>query len=96
MKMILEEISELKYIKEIKILNYDGLKQIPKEKLKNLIDNAKLTIMPDIHTAKWQRVLDGAWIYAKCSSCGSLQDVTSNYCPNCGAKMEGSEDGKNI
>lgn len=46
--------------------------------------------------AKWQRVLDGAWIYAKCSSCGSLQDVKSNYCPNCGAKMEGSEDGKGI
>lgn len=46
--------------------------------------------------AKWHRVIDGNWVYAKCSSCGSLQDVKSNYCPNCGAKMEESEDGESI
>lgn len=51
---------------------------------------------PDKHTATWQCVLRGDWIYEQCTSCGSLQDAISNYCPNCGAKMEESEDGKNV
>lgn len=45
---------------------------------------------------KWQCVLRGDWIYEQCSSCGSIQDARSNYCPVCGAKMEESEDGENI
>ena len=27
------------------------------------------------------------WIYAKCSKCGSVHNVRSNYCPSCGARM---------
>lgn len=27
----------------------------------------------------------------KCSKCGYLVDRVSNYCPNCGAKMDGGE-----
>lgn len=34
----------------------------------------------------------GRWIYAKCNLCGKVQDVRSNYCPNCGAKMKGEQE----
>ncbi len=44
-------------------------------------------------------VVHGRWIYEpvefayekdiKCSVCGSYVEHTSNYCPNCGAKMDG-------
>lgn len=37
----------------------------------------------------------GRWIYAKCNLCGKVQDVRSNYCPNCGAKMKGENDADN-
>lgn len=36
---------------------------------------------------EWIDEQRGRWIYAKCNLCGKVQDVQSNYCPNCGAKM---------
>jgi len=39
---------------------------------------------------KWIGHQEGRWIYAKCSECGTVHDVKSNFCPNCGAKMEKS------
>ena len=31
------------------------------------------------------------WIAYKCSSCGNFSKDNHDYCPNCGAKMEGKE-----
>ena len=39
-------------------------------------------------TGHWIDHQDGRWIYAKCSECGTVHDTQTNYCPNCGAKME--------
>lgn len=36
----------------------------------------------------------GRWIgvdYDKCSVCGGLELGRTNYCPNCGARMDGAE-----
>ena len=33
-------------------------------------------------------VYDAPW---QCSNCGVFHDVDSNYCPNCGAKMDGGK-----
>ena len=34
----------------------------------------------------------GIWIkYYECSDCGKVHDTHSDYCPNCGAKMESEE-----
>ena len=40
---------------------------------------------------EWIDEQRGRWIYAKCNLCGKVQDVRSNYCPNCGAKMDGAD-----
>ena len=40
---------------------------------------------------EWIDEQRGRWIYAKCNLCGKVQDVRSNYCPNCGAKMNRKE-----
>ena len=40
---------------------------------------------------EWLDEQRGRWIYAKCNLCGKVQDVRSNYCPNCGAKMIGEQ-----
>lgn len=37
---------------------------------------------------EWIDEQRGRWIYAKCNLCGKVQDVRSNYCPNCGARMQ--------
>lgn len=42
-------------------------------------------------TGHWIDHQKGRWIYAKCSECETVHDTQTNYCPNCGARME-SED----
>ena len=50
---------------------------------------------PEPKKGKWIfkedfRIVDGYdW---KCDQCGSWQRYTSNYCPKCGARMEGCDD----
>ena len=39
-------------------------------------------------TGSWIDHQMDRWIYAKCSECEEIQDVKSNYCPNCGLRME--------
>ena len=39
-------------------------------------------------TGHWINHQDGRWIYAKCSECETVHDTQTNYCPNCGAKMQ--------
>ena len=37
------------------------------------------------------RVDDGGF-YARCSQCDGVLPLCANYCPNCGAKMDGGAD----
>lgn len=38
------------------------------------------------------RVDDGGF-YARCSQCDGVLPLCANYCPNCGAKMDGDDSG---
>ena len=65
---------------------------------KQVINDAPtVDAVPVVH-GEWQDEQCGRWIYAKCNLCGKVQDVRSNFCPNCGAKMDGKEksDGTNV
>ena len=44
-------------------------------------------VAPVVH-GHWEDVSERKWVYARCSSCQTVHDVKSNYCPNCGAKMD--------
>lgn len=39
----------------------------------------------------WRGVQKFKWIYAQCSECGTVHDVPSNFCPDCGIEMESKE-----
>lgn len=61
-----------------------------------LIDRIK-TLPPvnpqEPKTGHWINHQEDRWIYAKCSECGTVHDTRTNYCPNCGAKMESEDKG---
>ena len=44
-----------------------------------------------VRHGRWESHQMGRWIYAKCSECGTVHDVKSNFCPHCGAKMDKEE-----
>ena len=57
--------------------------------LKIWVDNA-----PTIDTerrGKWKDI-DGDGQYWECSVCGEVLCCNNNFCPNCGAKMDGERD----
>jgi ribosomal protein S27E len=36
---------------------------------------------------RWKDHVQDGWIYVKCPECNAVQDVKSNFCPNCGADL---------
>ena len=58
-----------------------------------------ITLLTEAESVDAVEVVHGRWIYEpveftyekdiKCSVCGSYAKHASNYCPNCGAKMDG-------
>lgn len=60
--------------------------------LQSISDIPGADVAPVVH-GKWDDSLDGITPY--CSICGhshKLMVRTPNYCPNCGAKMDGGEE----
>lgn len=51
------------------------------------------SVTPKQKMGHWIDYQKNRWIYAQCSECGTVHDTKTNYCPNCGAKMEVSENG---
>ena len=47
------------------------------------------SVTPQPKTGHWNRVVDkaGHWVW-ECDKCGWQQRFNTNYCPDCGAKME--------
>ena len=44
--------------------------------------------VPVVH-GRWERVGDSSY---ECSACGCISCCKGDYCPDCGAKMDGGED----
>lgn len=56
--------------------------------LLGLIENAPtVDAVPVVHG---HRVDDGGF-YARCSQCDGVLPLCANFCPNCGAKMDGGD-----
>ena len=48
--------------------------------------------LEDRQPAKWIDYPMSRWIYAQCSECKYINNVKTNFCPNCGADMRGGAD----
>lgn len=55
--------------------------------LQSISDMPAADVAPVVHG---HRVDDGGF-YAKCSQCDGVLPLCANYCPNCGAKMDGGD-----
>jgi rubrerythrin len=53
----------------------------------NIFRNFPVADVRPMVRGKWIDHQEDRWIYAKCSECGTVHDVKSNFCPNCGADM---------
>lgn len=47
------------------------------------------SIQPKAKMGHWIYRVVGIYRYASCSECNKMQVDESNYCPNCGVRMEG-------
>lgn len=74
-------------ISNLNIISVAFVKPVTKEQRK-LIDDTFNMAIEALKTGHWIDHQDGRWIYAKCSMCGTVHDIQSNFCPNCGAKMK--------
>lgn len=53
-------------------------------------DGYKKGLADAVKSGEWIDYQQGRWVYAKCSLCGTVHDVRSNFCPSCGAEMTNS------
>ena len=78
--------------------NYDVVSAC--ENLKRQMDAIPSVDMFERKTGKWIKKHDNICCWYECSECGNLplnsiwthEEVKSNFCPNCGAKMSGDSD----
>ena len=65
----------------------DLRKKTVKENI-NAYDMAIKALEQEPKTGHWIDHQEDRWIYAKCSECETVHDTQTNYCPNCGARMQ--------
>lgn len=63
------------------------------EEVKKAMQNAEVTLLPADKKGKWMKEQYGANGYTyingyRCSKCTLMYPWKTNYCPNCGARME--------
>lgn len=85
----------------MRLINADALMQdIEKYHLSDGKFQHWVEVQPTIEerkTGKWKKVSASRYVtsvrrYAyKCSECGDIYDLYSNFCPNCGADMRGDK-----
>lgn len=90
-RSMLEQIEE--YIEEYSEVDSNGLhnlKWCAMEEAKILLEREPVVdAMPVIH-GRWIDIPDKPeWDQKECSVCGDYFCCQENYCPNCGAKMDG-------
>ena len=58
-----------------------------------LLEDAPTADVVEVRHGKWVRrdaiLFDNEVVWYKCSECNTTWGVRNNYCPNCGAKMDG-------
>jgi uncharacterized OB-fold protein len=53
-----------------------------------ICEMAKQWVLDQKRHGRWIKTQEGRWIYPICSECGYKENVVTNYCGNCGAKMD--------
>lgn len=64
--------------------------KIPADKLADAFDMAIEALSAE-KTGTWIRHERGLFFGYKCSQCGELSEIPTDYCPHCGAKMKGGD-----
>lgn len=64
--------------------------------LKSLIDEQPtVDAAPVVRHGRWLRLDETPeWDQRRCSECGDISCCQRNYCPNCGARMDGDGDAR--
>ena len=71
--------------------SHDATEQAYKNGYKQGYEDGKKDAVEVVH-GRWVDIL--SWKFGwKCSECGWMVESRGNYCPNCGAKMDGDGNG---
>ena len=89
-------IGELEYQNSNKRLSIAG-NEVLKYYMPKIIDDTPLADVQEVRHGRWKRcfvkdAFQGAFHCVNvCSKCGRGSLVKENFCPNCGARMDGEE-----
>lgn len=61
---------------------------------RRVINDRNIIPAADVAPVVHGRRVDYGGFYCRCSQCEGTLPVCSNYCPNCGAKMDGARNGE--
>ena len=65
----------------------------PVMRVSRLLDKLQKVPAADVAPVVHGHRVDNGGSYARCSQCDGVLPLCANYCPNCGAIMDGNADG---
>ena len=81
------EIAKLKFDEDMAVVA-----EAVKECISEVLDSAPTIEAEPVRRGKWIEKWFGYGYKVRCSKCGCLADQMTDYCSNCGARMEDADD----
>lgn len=97
MKEYIEREALFEVVRDKSITQFDWSEKVDLEEFEEVLNNIPAADVAPVRRGEWKPVFircrpdEAAVRHEKCTVCGTIKCERTNYCPNCGARIDGGK-----